>query len=106
MSVFSHPVLSPTKPCSQAQGGLVGQMSLTALFCSLLQSRVAVNCAQVPKPRDAISPTQFKQNYRTIAAVARPFDEEMDLDTAIGNPADKVLHLIMCGTMSDQLLVL
>jgi hypothetical protein len=41
---------------------------------------------------NASNATRFEQSCRTIAVAARPFDEEMDLGTDIGNPADKVFH--------------
>jgi hypothetical protein len=52
----------------------------------------------------ASNATRFERSCGAIAASARPFDEETDLGTDIGN---KVLHLDdICGTVSDQLLVL
>ena len=41
----------------------------------------------------ASNATRFDQSCGTIAVVARPFDEEVDLGTDNGNPVDKVLHL-------------
>jgi hypothetical protein len=81
----------------------LGESNLKVNACFLTafrKSQIAIKYAQKLKSPEtslfwwyASNATRFEQRCRTIAATAWHFDEEMDLGTDIGNPADKVLHL-------------